>query len=259
MWFIVCLGYILILALRQAGIDWWVIFSLSGHSILIILLLISLYLYVIFKGISRTLIAVEHPLTSTSGYLLLYDASPFLGAAAGCIGMAGTYEYEASQFLLGIVLGTLGATFLSWIIIDPTAGLLETLLPASRKHRIDRLAKAKELRQEMQRSREQLLAKVLLEEESNQLLWQKALMPEAERLAEILTNNKIDFQTECEVAKIGVKTWQIGGLSCMRYLHDMTMAICKKKNRNTVTVDYISIWWDGIGSWQSLSPSEMIY
>jgi hypothetical protein len=255
-WLMGCIGYILILILRQANVGWWVIFSFSGHSILIILILISLYLFIIFREISRTQLSVEHPLTSANYYLFLYDISPFLGTLAGFIGMTGTNR--VSHFLLGIALATLGATFLSWIIIDPAAGLLEMLLPACRQHRIARLAKARELRQEMQKGREQLLAKVLLEEESNRLLWQKTLMPEVERLAEILTSSKIDFQTECEVAKIGVKTCQIGGLSCMRHLHDMAIAVCKKKNRSTALVDYISIYWDGIGSWRSLSLPEII-
>jgi len=31
-WFMLCLGYILVLALRQAGVQWWIVFSLSGHG-----------------------------------------------------------------------------------------------------------------------------------------------------------------------------------------------------------------------------------
>ena len=66
-WFMLCMGYILVLALRQAGIHWWVIFSLSGHSALLIFLLISLYLFAIFRGVgSNQRIEMEHPLTSTN-------------------------------------------------------------------------------------------------------------------------------------------------------------------------------------------------
>ncbi|MBN1788227.1 MAG: hypothetical protein JW806_07510 [Sedimentisphaerales bacterium] len=256
-WLIACIGYILTLALRQAGIEWWVIFSFSGHSILILLLLTSLYLFIIFREISRTQLSIEHPLTSAYYYLFLYDISPFLGALAGFIGMAGTQVVH--EFLLGIALGTLGATFLSWIIIDPIAGFLEMLLPASRAHRTARLAEAKKTRQEMQENRERLLAEVLSNEESNRQLWQKTLLPDAERLAEILISNKMNFQTECEIAKIGVKTCQIGGLSCMRHLHDMAMNICKdKKRQNIPIVDYISVYWDGIGNWQCQPLPEMI-
>jgi hypothetical protein len=113
-WFIVCVGYILVLALRQAGFHWWVIFSLSGHSALLIFFLISLYLFAIFRGIGRSQkIEVEHPLTSTNYYMVFYAVAPFLGGLAGDLGMIG--ESRISQFLLGIALGTLGATFLVWI------------------------------------------------------------------------------------------------------------------------------------------------
>lgn len=255
-WLIGCIVYILVLVLRQAGVDWWVIFSFSGPSILIIMLLTSLYLFIIFREINRTQLSEEHPLTSAYHYLFLYDISPFLGALAGCIAMTGTQT--VNQFLLGIALGTLGATFLSWIIIDPAVGLLETLLPASRKHRLARLTRARELRHQMQQNREQLLAQVLSQEKLNRQTWQKTLIPQAERLAEILASNNIDFQTECEITKIGVETYKTGGLSCMKYLRDMAIAACKNKSRNTAFIDYISIYWDGIGNWQSLPLGEMI-
>lgn len=41
-WFILCVGYILVFALRQAGVHWWIIFSVSWHSVLTVFLLISL-------------------------------------------------------------------------------------------------------------------------------------------------------------------------------------------------------------------------
>ena len=127
-WFMLCVGYILALMLREAGFHWWIIFSLSGHSVLLIFLLISLYLFAIFKGASRShKIDVEHPLTSTNHYLVFYLIAPFLGVLAGFLGMIGVNT--ASQFLYGIVLGTLGTTFLVWVILDPLTILAETLLP----------------------------------------------------------------------------------------------------------------------------------
>ena len=127
-WFILCVGYILAFALRRAGVNWWVIFSLSGHSVLIVFLLISLYLFAMFRGVTQSqAIEIEHPLTSTDYYTVLYITTPFLGGLAGCLGMIGVSAIK--QFLLGVALGTLGATFLVWVIVDPVAGLLEMLLP----------------------------------------------------------------------------------------------------------------------------------
>ncbi len=256
-WFVLCVGYILAFALRKAGLHWWVIFSLSGHSVLIVFLLISLYLFAMFRGVTQSQkIEIEHLLTSTSYYTVLYITTPFLGGLAGCLGMIGVGAIK--QFLLGVALGTLGATFLAWVIVDPVTGLLEMLLPAaSRKHRAERLAQAKAEREKRQKYRERLLAEVLAKEESERRGWQEALKPQAQELAELLTSSRIDFkQAEREAADIGVKAWQIGGLNCMRQLRDMAMDSCKKKYQDSMIVDYVSSWWDGIGSWRNQPIGE---
>lgn len=252
-WFILCIAYILVLALRQAGVYWWVIFSLSGHSALLVFLLISLYLFAIFRGVGRSQkIEVEHPLTSTDYYMALYVVAPFLGGLAGCLGMIGVYK--VSQFLLGIAMGTLGTTFLVWVIVDPVMGLVEILLPAGRKHRAERLARARALRQKKSEDRQRLLADMSAQEEKDQRKWRQVLQPQAEKLAELLISNKLGSkQAERQAVDIGVKAWQMGGLHCMRQLRDMAVAICKKKHQESTIVDCISAWWDGIGSWHNPS------
>ena len=251
-WFIICIGYILVLTLRQAGVNWWVVFSLSGHGALVALVLISLYLFAIFRGISSSQkVQIEHPLTSVSYYRAFYVVTPLLGGLAGCLGMIGISTI--GQFVLGVALGTLGTTFLVWVIVDPLAGLLEMLLPpVSRRHRSERLARAKALRQSRQKDRESLLKEVLVKEELERRHWREVLKPKAEKLAGMLTADEIDFkQVERQAVGMGVNAWQIGGLSCMRELRDMAMAIAKESNKSAV--DYIGVWWDGIGSWREPS------
>jgi len=258
-WFILCIGYILVFALRQAGVNWWVIFSLSGYSALIVFLLISLYLFAIFRGAARSQkIEVEHPLTSTDYYTVFYITTPFLGGLAGCLGMMGVSIIK--QFLLGVALGTLGTTFLVWVVVDPVTALLEMLLPpASRKHRAERLAKIRAEREKRQKDSERLLAEALAKEESDRRRWQEALKPQAEKLAELLTTNRVNFkQAERKAIDIGVNAWQAGGLGCMRQLHDMAMDLCKKKCQDLMIVDYVSSWWDGIGSWRNQPIGENI-
>lgn len=252
-WFILCVGYILVLGLRQAGVKWWVVFSLSGQGALIVLVLISLYLFAVFRGISSSQkVLLEHPLTNTTYYAVFYVATPFLGTLASCLGMIGVHTI--SQFLLGIALGTLGTTFLVWVIVDPAIGLLEMLLPASRKHRSERLAQAKAKREKRQKDSEHLLAQVLANEESDRHYWQEVLRPHAEKLAGLLTAERNDLkQVERQAVGIGANAWQIGGISCMRELRDMAMTISKQRNRDIDIVDYISFWWDGIGSWRAPS------
>lgn len=251
-WFILCVGYILVVALRQAGVRWLVVFSLSGQGALIILILVSLYLFAIFRGISSSQkVQVEHPLTSTIYYAAFYVLAPFLGCLSGLVGMIGINTI--SQFLLGIAMGTLGTTFLVWVVVDPSIGLLELILPASRKHRAERLAYTKAEREKKQRDRKRLLDEVLAREESDRLYWQEILKPEAEKLAGLLTADITDLkQVEQEAVGIGVSAWQTGGLICMRELRDMAIAISKQKYQNRPVFDYISFWWDGIGNWRAV-------
>jgi hypothetical protein len=254
-WFIACIGYILALTLRQAGIRWWIIFSLSGHSVVIVLLLTSIYLFAIFRGRrSSQKIEVEHPLTNTDYYALLYIVVPFLGGLAGYIGMIGLNN-KVSQYLLGIALGTLGTTFLVWVIIDPVTGLLEMLLlPTSRKHRAERLAQAKAQREKKQKERELLLADILEKEKLTRRTWRQTLKPSAEKLAELLSASKADFKkAEYEAIDLGINAWQTGGLNCMKELRDMAIEICRKKYQDSMIIDYVSNWWDGIGSWRNPS------
>lgn len=251
-WFVMCMGYILVLALREAGVNWWLIFSLSGYSALLIFLLVSLYLFALFRGVGKAQkIESEHPLTTTGYYMGFYSAVPLLGALAGSMGMVGAQT--VSYFLSGIALGTLGTTFLVWVIVDPAIGFCESMLPTSREHRAERLAMAEVQRQEKQERRRQLLAEVLSKEQSERIHWQQTLRPQAERLADLLETSGDDSErAEREGVDIGAAAWQIGGLSCMRELRNMAIVISNERSKKNVA-DYISVWWDGIGNWRKPS------
>ncbi|MHC4725915.1 MAG: hypothetical protein ACYS17_01685 [Planctomycetota bacterium] len=251
-WFIICISFIFVLTLRQAGVNWWILFSISGHGLLIALMLISLYLFAIFRGISSSQkVQIEHPLTSTNYYRIFYVITPLLGGLAGCLGMIGISTL--SQFASGVALGTLGTTFLVWVIVDPLVGLLEMLLPpTSRRHHFERIAQLKVLRQNSQENRENLLKEVLVKEKLERQQWREELKPKAEQLASMLTADEIDFkQVECEAVGIGVNAWQMGGVSCMRELRNMAIDLAQERNKSVV--DYIGVWWDGIGSWREPS------
>jgi hypothetical protein len=252
-WFMLCVGYVLILALHQAGVRWWVLFSLSGHGALIGFILISLYLFAIFRGVSGSQIHhIEHPLTSTGYYTVFYVTAPFLGGLAGCLGMIGVCTL-VQRFLLGVAMGTLGATFLVWVIVDPVAGVLEVLLSgAARRHRSQRFAEAKAQREKEQEKRERLLADILEKEDLRREQWAELLEPHAERLAELLATDTIDFEdAELQATDIGANAWQIGGLGCMRQLQEMTIELCRQQGGDGGLIDYISVWWDGIGNWRN--------
>jgi len=281
-WFIACIGYILVWKLLQAGFRWWEILSLSGTSALMVFLLVSVYLFALYRGIGEAQqIETEHPLTTTSYYMVLYVAAPVLGGLAGILGMVG--ETRASQFLLGVAWGTLGTTFAIWVVVDPAVGLFEMLLPASRKHRTERLAQAEAQRRARQEKREHLLAEAFAREERDRQQWRQKLQAQAQRLAVLLACDAEGFaRAEHEAIDIGAQAWRLGGLSCMRQLHEMTIQAVQDRRRKTddgkrmtddgavlrppssvlgdlssaphpASCDYLSSWWDGIGDWRNPS------
>lgn len=249
-WFMLCVGGIVVAALHQAGFNWWLIFSLSGHSALVIFLLISLYLFALFRGIGGAQhIEVEHPLTSTHYYMGLYVAAPLIGGLAGVVGMIGAQS--TSKFLLGITLGTLGTTFAVWVIIDPVIGLIEMLLPASRKHRAERLARAEAERRARKERRDQLIAEAFAREAKERQRWEERLKPHAEHLANLLTTETSSLpRAEKEALDLGATAWRLGGLTCMKQLRDMAITISRERRGGREVVDYVSYWWDGIGDWR---------
>lgn len=252
-WFTLSVGYILVFALWQAGKSWWVIVSLSGYSALVVFLLISLYLFAIFRGVARSQkTEIEHPLTTTIYYSVFYDTSPFLGLLAGGLGAIGVSRI--TDYLLVVAIGSFWVTFLVWIIVDPAAGLIEMLLPASREHRRKRLAQAETMREKERLAKQRLLAEVQAKEELEWVRWGEVLRPYAEKLAALVTSGEIaEKDRETRAVDIGVSAWQMGGLNCMRRLHSMAMEICGRENQNAMIFDYISNWWDGIGSWRNPS------
>jgi hypothetical protein len=307
-WFIACIGYLLVVILRDVGFRWWLIFSLSGPSALVIFLLVSLYLFALYRGLGAAQkIEIEHPLTTTNYYMVLYVAAPLLGALAGTLGMVGVTK--GGTFLLGVTLGTLGTTFGIWVIIDPLAGMLEMLLPTSRQHRSERLAQAEAQRRARQEKREHLLAEAFAREQRARQQWQQKLQAQAERLAALLlemegtekgeqktgdggrrtedheVHQGVLTRAEQEAVDLGAQAWRLGGLGCMRQLHEMTIQAIRDQTRtgrqktrrdeaaNMLSsaqprparpagplaapgdppCDYLAYWWDGIGDWRKPS------
>lgn len=253
-WFVLNAIYILIFSLLQSGRSWWVTVSLSGYSVIIVLLLISLYLFAVFRGVARSQkTEIEHPFTTSAYYSFFYDVSPFLGTLAGSLSAIGVSRI--TNYFLMAAAGSLWVTFLVWIIVDPVAGLLEMLLPSSREHRRTRLARAEAMRAKERLAKERLLAEVEAKEKLRRDRWNSVLLSYADKLASLLVSDQVlgecADRIETEVIDIGVRAWQMGGLSCMQQLHSMAIEICRQRYRNAKIIDYISIWWDGIGSWQS--------
>lgn len=249
--FMVCAGYMLVLSLLQAGKSWWVILSLSGYSVLLAFLLTSLYLFAVFRSVARSQkTKAEHPLTGSFYYFAFYDLTPFLGVLAGAVGAIGIGNL--SHCIQAVVVGCLCVTFAVWIIVDPVLGLCEMLLPSSRKQRRNRLDERK-----AQKQKHLLAAKLLFKDIKEMEVSEKkrctyALKPYAEKLASLAAEHYLKPEDkETEAVDIGINAWKMGGINCMTLLHCLAMEIYQRKYSKAMTVDYISIWWDGIGSWRS--------
>ncbi len=255
-WFVLCAGFLLTLAMRQAGAAWWLIFSLSGYSLVLIFVLVSIYLLAVYRGARRHETEDEYPLTSYPCYKVFYDICPFLGATAGLIS-----GYDVAG-LMGhvnmIAFGSLGTTFLVWIILDPAIAFIEMYLPKSRRLRKLRLARIKAEKRQRQMESETLLAELYEKELQSYEKWQPILEPMAEKLARIVADGQGDFcKREKETAQMGAEAWRLGGIACMRRLHEMAMADFVKRSGEKI-VDYITIWWDGIGTWRSPALIEIL-
>jgi hypothetical protein len=250
-WFFCAAAYFFLFSLRQAGQSWWVIISLSSYSTSLVFLLGSLYLFAIYRGMARSQkIETEHPITTSFYYMVFYVISPLLGGLAGAIG--GIPNARLRNYFLVVAVGTFWVTFIVWIIIDPAAGLFEMLLPASSRHREERLLEAEARRRQEQITKQRILTEVERAEKLEQSHWEKVLQPYAQELARLLA--EIDDNrnsTENHVVNIGLTAWRIGGLGCMRKLLSMAADVCEKQRSASKCEDYIAIWWDGIGGWRS--------
>jgi len=247
---IVSVSYTVASSLHQQGVQWWVIFSISGPSLVLAFVMTSVYLYAIFKGASRRQEALEHPLTSSTQYLSFYDSAPFLGAFGGILGMAGVVNLN--EYLLGISYAILSITFFVWMILDPTISFIEDLIPKNRKLRNARLQKKKAEKEQQQVAREALLESILAKIETNQQKWRDQLAEKPNKLIDIATQYEItDHTGACLAVDIGVEAWQIGGHNCMNYLIDLTKEECQKREISPLYTNHISYWWDGIGNWNT--------
>ena len=247
-WFVLCASFLLTLAMRQAGAAWWLIFSLSGYSLVLVFVLVSIYLLAVYRGVRRHE-TDEYPLTSSPYYMAFYDICPFLGAIAGVIG---GYGFGGRMEHVNMIAeGSLATTFLVWIVLDPVIACIEMALPNSRRIRKERLARIKAQKRQRQIDSERLLADVYEKELQSYEQWQPILEPMAEKLAQIVADGQGDFhQREKQTAQMGAEAWRLGGIACMRRLHEMAMADFIKHSGERV-IDYITIWWDGIGTWRS--------
>jgi hypothetical protein len=251
--------YLLVTSIYHAAGNTMLTTPLSAYSVPIIFLLITWYLFAVYRGISRDQkIEIEHPLTTAGFYLFFYKLTPLLGAIAGV--MAAWGIFDSDFFLLITAGGAVFTTFLVWIFVDPLVGMLEMLLPSSRRHRGKRLARSRAEYKKQCLARQSILKELEKIEEVQQRQWDQTLMPLAHKLAELICFNHAAIDAcRAEAVDIGVRLWQYGGLECMKYIHSKAMDICRDECRQIDNFGSISCWWQGIGTWRNPSDVNMVF
>lgn len=252
MWFVLCIAYLLVRALLDAGLSWWVIFSLSGHSATAIFVVFLIYLFAIYRGTIRSEEPdVEHPLTSSLMYIGFYSVAPLLGGIAGLLG--GISTVTAHQYATVISWGTLVVTFVVWIIIDPIISVIEAMQPVARQRRAHRIAQARAERKIKEQERQRWLDELETQEIATIAEREKKLRPWAERLAALIEQSQqrsLSSNELLEAVDMGLAAWQIGGAEAMQQLHKMTF---ERTQATAESADTLSVWWDGIGQWRAVS------
>jgi len=255
-WFGIAAVFLLLVALRQVGVQWWVIFSFSGYSAVLFVFLLNIYIFAFFQGVVRSKLAPEHPLTTSLPYMAFYDLCPFLGALAGLITAVSIVEMSWIGKFSIIAEGTLGLTFLVWIAIDPLLGVAEGFIPECAQLRMQRLAEAAHVRQRQEQENQTLLENLKLRDSENKQLWGQTLGQRAEQLACAISNGTAASLAaiEKQAVELGAEAWRMGGVICMRFIHRKI-----KQHLKTGTMDYPAFWWDGIGTWKRPSPDKIVF
>ncbi len=256
-WFILCIGTIVAQSLRQAGLEWWQIISISGYSVVTVLFFVSVYLFAVFRGVHRhSEPDVEHPITCQKVYKILYSFTPFLGFAAGlCSQIDVEGKTSLANWLIVGAMGTFLITISNWVILDPMITILEGYFPDAREKRNVRLEAQRIEREQIQLKRQQLLEELAEKEREERKQQTVELDDAAEQLSDLILSGLTGTSgaTHPEVVDLGVLAWQKGGVKCMRMLRDIAWDKCREKGIAPGIIDEVDYWWDGIGDWRAKS------
>lgn len=243
-WFILAIFYVLIVALAERGFSWVVIFSVSGYSFILVTVLVSFYLFAIYRNlVSGKADEGEHPFTRTGAYMSFYDISPLLGGLAGLFSSIG---FEPSSRVLSMTaIGTFAVTFFVWVILDPILSLCEMMLPRSMALRKKRLSVLKQQKIQDQIYRKNLLDGVAKKQVEFVELCKREFNQDAQHLRELIDNlTGLKSQNYTKIVEYGLKAWKIGGLDAMSHLFNM--AVGEHKNKKC-----LAYLWEGIGNWKA--------
>ena len=256
-WFLLCIGTIAAQSLRQAGLEWWQIISISSYSVVTVLFFVSVYLFAVFRGVHRhNEPDIEHPITCQKVYKILYSFTPFLGFVVGiCSQMGLDGKFSLTSWIVVGAMGTFMITIANWVILDPTVAILEGYFPNAHKSRASRLEFQRIERERILQKRQAMLKEMAEKEREEQRQQRTELEGAAEKLSDLILSGLTGTKgaTHPEVVDLGVLAWQKGGVKCMKMLRDLAWDKCREKGIASGIIDEVDYWWDGIGDWRAKS------
>ena len=257
MWFLLCVIFLVVIATERMGFHWWIVFSVSGYSTVVALFLIAIYLFSIYKGVVRNLNSIEHPLTTSWYYILLYESAPFLGVLAGLSALS--YRQPVLSWFIVVAQGTLIMTVVLWIMVDPLVGLIEAALPLSAAHRKRRLTKNHKKKRAQRHARQKLLDEIIQQQTQTESRWSGLFRPYAMEVADLLCSSSVGMDTiQRRVVELGALAWKEGEILSMELFHQIILDELKRRT-NHPAIDFVTLYWDGIGTWRKPSQIERMY
>lgn len=248
--------FIIAWGLRLAGLDWWAIFSLSTQGFVLVVLGMLIYAFAVFCGSVGERMPSEHPFTGSIYYRIFYLAVPVVGGVGGGLY---TYFLEAAgavEAVRTLALETVFSAYAVWLFIDPVSGIIESLLPESRRARAARLARAKAAREEKARHGRLWLEGLRAQRRSRIDKIRPALDSSAARLAAMLLESRGSANSGYdEAAAIGLEAWQAGGMDAMKELYAATARTCRERGRGDLAF-HLDYWWDGVGEWRQAASAQ---
>lgn len=256
-WFLLCIAFLFVFSLYQMGYHWWATFSISTYSAVIVLFLMTVYLFAIYKGVVRNSNSIEHPLTTSPYYVLLYDLTPFLGSIVGLY--VASPGQSALLLFSTVAQGTLFMTFMMWILVDSIADLLESSCPQSVKHRKNRLAVMQEQKRLQALEREKTLERIDLHEKQSHLEWTLLFKPYTIEIAGLLCGSLGNAQAvQRRIVELGALAWRQGGLLAMQFFYAAILQEVREHMTGS-SVDFVALHWDGIGNWRKPEDISRLY
>jgi hypothetical protein len=232
-------------SLAASGLNWIALFSLSAQGVVLTGLAVFIYGFAVFRGAVGERIEAEHPLTSSMPYRVFYLVLPVAGGIL--VGADGLLRVNATEGIRAAALGTVVTAFVTWLFLDPFAGIVESALPESRRARSGRSAAVRAAREKRRLARERKMDELLRRHRRRGEEAASTVKRRAVEIADALVESSGHVElARAKTTTLAFETWREGGAESLSALRARVAALCDERgaSRLAACLDY---WWDGLG------------